>query len=138
MVLRKISNKRGQGLETSTIILIVLGVALLIILIFGFSTGWSNLWGRIVEYINPSGSNVDTIKQACEIACSQSAVDTWCMQERTLKDSSGNKTIGSCQYFVDEKKISGLSCSSINANTCGQNYADKKIVWIEDTKKANA
>lgn len=138
MVLRKISNKRGQSLETSTIILIVLGIALLIILIFGFSTGWGNLWGKIVEYINPQGSNVDTIKQACEIACSQNAVNTWCMNERTLKLSDGKKVIGSCQYFVDGSSISGLSCSSINANTCGQDYANKKIDWAEDTKEANA
>ena len=44
--------KRGQGLSTSAIILIILGVVVLVVLIAGFTIGWSAL----KDYINPSNN----------------------------------------------------------------------------------
>lgn len=85
--LRKRS-KRGQNLTLGTVILIVLGIAVLVFLIYGFSTGWSNLWSRVTAFTNPD-SNVDTVKQACELACSTNGVSAYCSQKRVVNLAEG-------------------------------------------------
>ncbi len=72
-------NKRGQGLSTTAIVLIVLGVVLLVVLIIGFSMGWKN----IAPWL--SGENVDDIVQQCEIACTTNSVYDYCSKKREIK-----------------------------------------------------
>ncbi|HEB46901.1 MAG TPA: hypothetical protein ENI22_00335 [Candidatus Pacearchaeota archaeon] len=87
-------NKRGQGLSTNAIILIILGVVVLIILILGFTMGW--------EKINPfiSTSNVETIKTSCGVACATNNIFDFCSQERTLK-TEGVELTGTCSVLND-------------------------------------
>ena len=94
-------NKRGQGLSTNAIILIVLGVAILVVLIFGFIMGWEN----IAPWL--SGDNVDTIANQCEAACSTRSVYDFCTKQRELKASDlpgGEKSVTkSCfEFSIDE------------------------------------
>jgi len=76
-------NKRAQNLTLGTILLMLLGVVVVVILIWGFSSGWSNLWDKITGY--GGSSNVDTIKNACALACSSSQKYAFCEDVRTLK-----------------------------------------------------
>ena len=62
-------NKKGQQMTLGTIIAIVLGIAVLVFLIFGFSTGWNSLWDRITAF-GGGNENVGTIVQACALKCS--------------------------------------------------------------------
>lgn len=77
-------NNKGQQMTLGTIIAIVLGIAVLVFLIFGFSSGWSNLWDRVTNFVGGS-SNIDTIKQSCALACAGQSKDAFCNQERTVK-----------------------------------------------------
>jgi len=90
-------NKRGQGLSTSAIVLIVLGIIILVILSVGFTMGWSN----IALWIG--GDNVDTIVNQCQAACSTMSVYDFCTKQRELKadDLPGDvKSItNTCEYF---------------------------------------
>jgi hypothetical protein len=106
-----IANKRGQELTLGTIILIVLGVVVLIFLIYGFSTGWTNLWDRVTNYAGGK-SNFDTINNACTIACSSREREAWCTQQRTVK-------------FGKEIELSGVK-SKIGIGVCN-NFAQSKI-----------
>ena len=72
-------NKRGQGLSTTAIVLIVLGVVLLVVLIIGFAMGWEN----IAPWL--SGDNVDTIVNQCGAACSTNSMYDYCSKMRKLK-----------------------------------------------------
>ncbi len=72
-------NKRGQGLSTNAIILIILGVVILIILIVGFTLGWD----KIAPFIKTN--NVETIKSSCVSACATVNTYSFCSQNRTLK-----------------------------------------------------
>jgi len=72
-------NRRGQGLSTNAIILIILGVIVLIILALGFMMGWDKLFPFI-----PS-DNVETIKTSCASVCATGNTYGFCVQERTLK-----------------------------------------------------
>jgi len=72
-------NKRGQGLSTNAIILIILGVIILAVLVIGFTVGWS----KIAPFI--SRNNVDTIQNQCETACSTQSVYGFCSSIREVR-----------------------------------------------------
>ena len=73
-------NKKAQGLSITTLILIIIGVVILVVLIFGFTAGW----GNIKDWIAPS-SNVDQVVSACSVACSSDQKYDFCSEVRTLK-----------------------------------------------------
>jgi hypothetical protein len=72
-------DKKGQDLSTTTIILIVLGVVILVILILGFSTGWSSFKNLI------SPTNVDSIIQDCSTACATDQKFSFCSAQRAFR-----------------------------------------------------
>lgn len=84
-------NKRGQGLSTNAIILIILGVLVLVMLIVGFTAGWD----KIAPWIKPS-NNVKEIVDACGIACSTNSVYDFCSVERTLIVEGQNNIVSNC------------------------------------------
>ena len=107
-------NKRGQGLSTSAIILIVLGVFILAILIFGFTKGWAQF------SVYTKSDNVNTIVQQCQTACTSSNVYDYCSRELNLVASdlpNGNKEVlGNCTYFATTsgyEKYGVVSCGAI-------------------------
>lgn len=83
-------NKRGQGLSTNAIVLIILAVVVLVLLIVGFTVGWA----QFAPWL--SSDNVDTIVQQCGIACSTARTYEFCSVKRTLtaegKDVAIDKT----------------------------------------------
>jgi len=87
-------NKRGQGLSTNAIILIVLGVIVLVVLIIGFSLGWD----KFMPWIKPD-NNVKDIAQACQLACSGEIVYDYCTRERELGDADENEILAPCYLF---------------------------------------
>lgn len=89
-------NKRGQELSTTTVILLILAVLVLVFLILGFSVGWSK--------INPflSKSNVDSISDACNIACNTNQNYAFCSQPRDLR--------------AEDDKLKGVTCNFLSGN----------------------
>lgn len=104
-------NKKGQGLQISTIILIILGVALLVVLILGFTLGW----GQFFPWL--SSNNIDTVKTQCQVACTTNSQYGWCNQLRTLND--GDKNVEgaidvTCEFLGNEFADLGFSpCPTI-------------------------
>jgi len=108
-----VKNKKAAELTIGTIIIIVLGVAVLVFLIWGFGTGWSNLWGKITSYTG-GGSNVDTTRQACDLACSGSQTGEYCDNVRTVTLSDKKVVRGTCNSLSGVlKSTSGctLTCT---------------------------
>ena len=58
-------NKKGAEMTIGTIIIIILALVVLVILVYGFSTGWTNLWEKITAF-GGGKTNVQTIVQACQ------------------------------------------------------------------------
>jgi hypothetical protein len=87
-------NKRGQGMSTSTIILLILGLVILVVLILGFTMGWS----KIAPWL--STTNLDTIETACGVACSTGSQYDFCSIERDIKDGTNDKFQATCQELV--------------------------------------
>ncbi|VVB83463.1 Uncharacterised protein [uncultured archaeon] len=115
-------NSRGQGLPTSTIILLILGLVILIVLIFGFATGWSAFKNLL------SPTNVDSLKDDCNSACGLNQKFSFCSAERTLRVNEDNLVVKtSCAVLAgvsDFAKYSIATCPSI---TCELKCADIKI-----------
>lgn len=86
-------NKRGQGLSTNTIILIILGVLVLVILVLGFALGWD----KIASWISPS-NNVNDVATSCLSFCNMKDRYNYCNNNVELKTEDG-KFIGSCYSF---------------------------------------
>lgn len=119
-------NKRGQGLSVNAIILIVLGVVVLSVLIFGFTVGF----GKILPFIS-SGNNLESVKTACSTACATNNALGYCTTPREVKIDgetlkvvnedpnkkatenlvSGNKK--SCQALLDYPLLQIQKCSTI-------------------------
>ena len=107
-----IKNRRGQGLSTNAIILIILGVIILVILIAGFTLGWNKLLPLI------STNNIDTIKTSCGIACSTESAFDYCSVEREVKDGTNDKFSDTCNNLANsvdyaERNYGIGSCAAI-------------------------
>jgi len=115
-----VSCKHSAEMAIGTIIVIILALIVLVILIFGFATGWGNLWDKIKALFG--GNTVETIVQACTVACSSNAKYDYCTRDRVVdfgKDSvipgldSGKITL-KCKDLEDSKYGTGLSCPSMD------------------------
>jgi len=107
-------NKRGQGLSTNAIILIILGVAILVILIIGFTIGWSTL----VPFLRTD--NVDTVVKSCETSCSTQSKFSYCSKVMELR-TDGEEVDASCYLLekLDRFKKYGLEPCSMNCGELG-------------------
>ena len=104
-------NKRGQGLSTNAIILIILGIIVLVILILGFTIGWN----RFLPFI--SSNNVENIKTACSIACSTNSIYDFCSQERVLK-AGGEEVTATCFLLASNEDYAKYGIEDCPAVTC--------------------
>lgn len=111
-------DKRGQEMTLGTIIAIVLGIVVLIFLIYGFSTGWSNLWERITG-LGGGGVNIDTIKTSCTLACQQQNKYGFCSQIRTVVVEGGAKnTTVTCNDMTGGVKFSDDKERNVGVASC--------------------
>jgi hypothetical protein len=128
-------NKRGQGLSTNAIILIILGVAILVILIIGFTYVWGGLGERIKK------DNIATIVSACQTACSTQSVYDFCSKKNELIDEEGKEFVTSCQLLasVDEFIKYGLESCAIDCKVgCEELEINGETGVIGDTLPADA
>lgn len=118
-------NKKGQGMSTSTIVLLILGMVVLVVLIIGFSSGW-NSFNKIM---NPT--NVDSVVDDCSSACSLSQVFSYCSESRTYRINEEKLNIKtSCAVLSNAPSFGGYisDCGNIQCDlTCSQ-------IIIEDKK----
>ena len=120
-------DKRGQGLSTTTIIIIILGVLVLVVIIIGFTMGWD----KIAPWVSPS-NNVDDLKQACQLACSQESEYNFCNVKRELRieEKIGNLE-DKGEYTCDELSKGTLGIASCAAIDCSKTCEELGGEWVE-------
>ncbi len=113
--------KRGQGLSTNAIILIVLGVIILAVLVVGFTIGW----GQIAPFI--STSNVNAIKIECQNACELESFYDFCLKDREVKAEEYNSPKdASCFILSEDYSNLGIeSCPALDSE-CEDFFSDLK------------
>ena len=70
-----IMNKKGQNSTITVTIAIVLGVALIVFLIWGFSTNWKMFKSTSGSYV---GDEITTAKDACTYQCEAGLESQYC------------------------------------------------------------
>lgn len=75
--------KKGAEMTVGTIIIIVLALIVLVVLVVGFTGGWTNLWSRVTSFFG--GANVDSVVQACQVACTTEQKYEFCDRMRIIK-----------------------------------------------------
>ena len=102
-------NKKGQQMTLGTIIAIVLGLVVLIFLIYGFSTGWGNLWERVTG-LGGGDVNVDTVQTSCVLACQQKNKYGFCSQKRNVVFEDGVEAKGkTCDDLTGPISVGGAT-----------------------------
>ncbi len=105
-------NKKGQGLSTNAIILIILGVIVLAVLAIGFFFGWQTLLPWIQQ------DNVDTIVSQCQTACSTRSTFAFCSQERTLRAGGEEVATETCLEFATNEEYAIYDVGECPQITC--------------------
>lgn len=104
-------NKKGQGLSVNAIILIVLGIIVLVLMILGFTLGWS----KVLPFI--STNNVNNIVTSCSAACSTSSQFDFCSFRRELKADEVNLKDVTCNYISKNQTRYGIAeCPSVSCD----------------------
>jgi hypothetical protein len=102
-------NKKAQDLSIGTLILIVLGIIVLVLLVLGFSIGWSNLFEKI--NIFGGASSIGDVVTACNLAVTSQNTFDYCQNFRKVK-VSGTTEYVNCE---DNRVLSGLGNSRLPA-----------------------
>lgn len=120
--MKRMNSKGDSNMTLGTILSIVLGLAVVVVLIWGFSVGWGNLWDKVTGRV--SSSNVDAIISGCQLACDTGAIDDYCNVKRTVKfGDARNVTLSSDGSVVSTnvKEFSGKTCNQLSGYNLGSN-----------------
>lgn len=101
-------------MSVGTIIVIIIAIVVLVFLIFSFTRSGGSLMDNIKNFFG-SGTNVDTIKNACTAACSTSQVYEFCGKSRTINLDDKRSFRGSCSTLRTNVGEAGLeSCPNVD------------------------
>jgi len=105
---KKRMNKKGAEITIGTIIIIILALVVLVIIIYGFSTGWANLWEKITSF-GGGGVNVQSVVQSCQLACSTQAAFDYCSLQRTIRFEDENRDLmtvtANCEKLANLEEV---------------------------------
>lgn len=109
-------SKKGAEMTVGTIVIIVLALIVLVVLVVGFTGGWGNLWTRITNFFG--GANVDSIVQACQMACTTEQKYEYCERDRTVVLEDKTKILGkSCYKLTCLNSEVGIgACEAVDCN----------------------
>ena len=101
-------NKKAAEMTIGTIVVIILALVVLVVLIYGFSTGWSNLWQNILGY-GGGQVNAQTVVDSCKLACTTQQNYDYCTKTRTVtfQDSNDNNKVKTVDVSCSKLKMGG-------------------------------
>ena len=105
-------NKRGAAIAVNTIIFLILGIAILVMLILGFTIGFN----KLLPFL--SSENVKDVVTACNSACITSSQYAFCTQNRTLIDENKIEYRNSCNGFATDSEFSKFGIDTCGPLTC--------------------
>jgi hypothetical protein len=112
-IIFNMKDKRGQGMQINTVIMIVLGLALLIILILGFTVGWN----KFLPWL--STDNIQTVVTQCQVACTTNSQYGFCTQKRTVNDGETDIALDvTCAQLSSDAQYSSIGVTTCSQITC--------------------
>lgn len=76
-------NKKGAETTIGTIVVVILAVVVLAVVIYGFSTGWNNLWERI-KFFTPAADTIDAVVAKCNTNCLAQLNTVFCCEKKSV------------------------------------------------------
>jgi hypothetical protein len=122
-------NKKAQDLSIGTLILIVLGIVVLVLLILGFSIGWSNLWEKIGIF--GGSSSISDIVVACNLAGTSESTYDFCQKFHQIKIDGKTEYLNCQDSRVNINLNNKLNCKR---NTAKDSH-DWYCIELEKSKK---
>ena len=131
-------NKKGSEMTIGTIIFIVLALVVLIVLVVGFTTGWGNLWSRITGFFGKP--NVDSVVQACSVACTTDANFDYCQRQREVRFEDTGSFKFTCYQLeavsgTGLARCGGIDCSAQDSETCTKSLGEWKTSACKSAKE---
>jgi len=102
-------SKKAQNMSLTTILIMVIGIVVVALLIWGFSTGWTGFWEKLGLFA--SKPNVDSVKSACNLACASGSSSQFCAEVRNVINADLTKTKGSCETLSFVDRCSAVECT---------------------------
>ena len=96
-----IKNSKAQGMSTSTIVLLILGLIILVVLVLGFTLGWN----KILPFVK--SNNIDTVVNGCELACTTANTYDFCSYPRPVNDGVNKKFEATCHDLATNPTFTG-------------------------------
>ncbi|MEK6917540.1 MAG: hypothetical protein AABW51_01190 [Nanoarchaeota archaeon] len=88
-------DKRGQGLSSETIIILVIAVIVLVIVVLGFTRGWDWVFGGFAKL----PGDLEKTGQACGFAGENNLKTTYCNEFKEVKIAGKNQRVN-CEYLA--------------------------------------
>ncbi len=108
-------NKKGAEMTIGTIIIIILALVVLVVLVYGFTTGWGNLWEKIIGF-GGGKVNVQSVVQSCQLACTTGSTYDYCTKTRDLIEADNTG-----KAITPAKKI---NCKDMESGNYGLDVCD--------------
>ena len=124
-------NKKGAEMTIGTIIIIILALVLLVVLIYGFSSGWGNLWDKITSY-GGGKVNVQSVVDGCKISCTTNAMFDYCIKKTKVTFTTDAKdTRNNLEYTCKslEYQNIGVSCDSLDCSSQTKALMNNCAAW---------
>ena len=106
--------KRGQEINITTIIIIILSVIALFIIVAAFTGGVGELWKKITG-VKPAVTSLDLVIAGCKASCAAGAKDAYCNVQHTVEIGGkvGNYSCHSLQSQLPKEleECPGIGCS---------------------------
>jgi hypothetical protein len=122
-------NKKGAEMTIGTIIVIILALVVLVVIIYGFMTGWGNLWQKVTG-ISGGKADIDTHVQACQLACTTQSKNDYCKDRNVTLSDGKTKVSMKCAQIANDPRYGLDPCPSID---CDQgsvgSCVDLKGLW---------
>jgi hypothetical protein len=110
-------SKKGAEMTIGTLVVIALAILVLVTLIFGFTSGWGNLWKRI----NPTQTNVDSLRNSCQTDCITQQKFGYCCGIKNIVTETGAETTKGTCYSEKDGLLStdcALECDDYIKSAC--------------------
>lgn len=77
-------NKKAEGTPIWIIIALVLGLLVLVMMAFGFTKGWGNLWTKMTDWTGGGAGTASSLAQTCSLACASGDINSYCKTPRSV------------------------------------------------------
>ena len=104
--------KRGNQMTIGAIMTIIISIVVLVFLIYGFSTGWGNLWDKVTN-LGGGEINIDTVATTCLLACVEEKERSFCAEKREIISEKGSEGYYSCEIWATSGKFGIKGCDDL-------------------------